>query len=362
MRIAWLMPNLHITGGARAAVELSNQMIERGHRVSILLPRGRLRLNLDCKAEVIECGPAVNNPLLAVIVALISMPGRIDPNIDLMIASMPPNVIMAHNVCTRRNIPMINYLMNDDVRFFDDKTYLKSRSLLTLYRYAARQSLRYKHIIANSHWTAVQCVGNGGLKPSYIVNPGFSPGVFYPDKVKNGANNPIRLVTVGRVTHWKGFPDLVEALNILSESRSDFILRIISQDEINISSCRFPAELVKPSNDFELAEHYRWGDIFIHSSWFEGFGLPPLEAQACGVALVSTDSGGVREYLKDRINSIIVSPREPHSLSAAIAELIDNPELRNNLVRNGLESCREFTWDNVSNKFEKSLLTILEAV
>ncbi|HHE46704.1 MAG TPA: glycosyltransferase, partial [Bacteroidetes bacterium] len=94
---------------------------------------------------------------------------------------------------------------------------------------------------------------------------------------------------------------------------------------------------------------------FIHSSWFEGFGMPPLEAQACGLAVISTDSGGVREFLTDQVNALIVPPREPRTMAAAVERIIGDETLRRRLISGGLESCVNFTWDRVADRFEDAL-------
>ena len=357
MILAWLMPNLHVTGGARVAVELANGMVERGHRVYILIPAGRNRLQIECKAEVIECGIRIGSPLWAVPFALATMPSRL-PQVDLLLASMPPYALLARSIGRNTGVPTINYVMNDDVHFFDDRTHLKTKWLLALYRTIARRSIRRGPIMVNSHWTGVRCVAEKGARPEVIVPHGYDPKRFNCNSLNKKYSGPIRLVTIGRKECWKGLPELVTALNMIDVGANPFILRIISQDQWDLGSTRFPLEWVKPSGDQDLVDLYRWGDIFIHSSWFEGFGIPPLEAQACGLAVVATDSGGIREFLRDSENAVIVSPREPRSLARAVLSLIQDGELRGRLIARGLETCCEFTWQRAVDKFEAYLTSL----
>lgn len=357
MRIAWLMPNLHITGGARTAIELGSEMVRRGHRFDILIPRGRCQFeNLD-GVNVIECGLHTKSPLLAVGFGMAAMVVKI-PTVDVIVASMPPYALLASEIALWQGVKRINYVLNDDVHFFDDRSFIRSGVLLALYRSVARFSIRRASIFTNSHWTAVQCVTEGGLKPAAYVPHGYDPKVFTPKDSEN-TTGIVHLVTVGRHVKWKGLSDLIAALNQVDQQRCPFILRIISQDILDLSAARFPHEVVKPKNDTELAEHYRWGDVYIHSSWFEGFGMPPLEAQACGLAVISTFCGGVNEFLKDGHNALLVPHREPRSMAKAVENLISDHELRRKFVRIGLETSSEFTWKRVADKFEAGLVSVV---
>jgi len=169
------------------------------------------------------------------------------------------------------------------------------------------------------------------------------------------------LVAVGRKPLWKGMPELIEALNQINQEQYSFVLKVLTQDDLDFSRATFEYEIVKPANDTELAEHYRWGDIFVHSSWFEGFGLPPLEAQACGLAVVATNSGGVCEFLKHKENALIVPPREPRTMAKAVVKLIEDQKLRDRLIKRGLETCQDFTWDRLTDKFESVLLSLVRS-
>ncbi len=359
MKIAWMLPNLHLTGGARVAVELSDRMVERGHRFHIMIPSGRRKLPWLCRAEVIECGPPVKSPLFAVPVGLTAMATRL-PRVDLIVASMPPYALLARKVGRWRRIPTVNYVLNDDVHFFDDRSFIRNVWMLSLYRSMARRSIRRTPLIVNSHWTAVRCVAEGGSRPMAIVPHGFNPDIFYPRETPLEPEDTARLVTIGRHVRWKGLAELIEALNLVHRQHYPFRLRVISQDELDLSPAQFPVELVKPVDDLELAEFYRSSELFIHSSWFEGFGMPPLEAQACGLAVVATDSGGVREFLRDGDNAVMVPPREPRTLARAIQRLIEDADQRGRLAARGLQTCTEFSWELATDRFEAALKMAIE--
>lgn len=358
MKIAYLLPNLHITGGARSAIELGGRMVERGHEFNILIPSGRKKLNVGSGINVIECGWKVSSPLLAVPLGLLGMQQKMPPA-DIVIGSMPTHSLMAIFIGNRKGIPALNYVLGNDIHFFDDHNFLKSSFLVYLYKLIAKFAIKSKYLITNSHQTAVWLVTEGGSRPRAIVSSGYNPDYFFPKSDRGQIRQVKRLITIGKKQPAKGLPDLFDALNLVDQKKHQFKLIVVSQDKLDMTSANFDFEIIKPVSDRELSDVYRSGDIYVNSSWSEGFGLPSLEAQACGLAVISTNCGGVREFLKDGENSLIVPPREPLSLCRAIEQLIRDDKQRSRLIESGLKSCSEFTWESVSEKFEIALEEII---
>jgi glycosyltransferase involved in cell wall biosynthesis len=108
-------------------------------------------------------------------------------------------------------------------------------------------------------------------------------------------------------------------------------------------------------DDETLAKLYSSSDVFIFTSYKESFGLPPLEAMASGTAVVTTDCGGVRDYAVDGYNSLVVSPGNPEAVANAAIEILGNDNLRDRLIRGGVETARQWTWDRVVDKFEEAI-------
>ena len=315
-------------------------------------------MNIENGIDVIECGLAVRNPLLAVPFGLLGMLRKM-PSADIVIGSMPTHALIAAFIGKRQGVPAINYVLGNDVHFFDDKSHIKSAILLYIYKLIARVAIKGHYLITNSHQTAVWCVSEGGSRPQAIINSGFNPEYFYPSATKDPCRSVKTLVTIGRNQPSKGLADLISALNMVDQKKNQFKLIVVSQDNPDMKLANFEFEIVKPASDSELAVIYRSGDIYINSSWSEGFGLPPLEAQACGLAVISTNCGGVREYLKDGENSLIVPPREPQSMCRAVERIIQDDALKSRLIESGLNTCREFSWDRISSEFEAALERII---
>ncbi|MDP8236450.1 MAG: glycosyltransferase family 1 protein [Candidatus Erginobacter occultus] len=98
----------------------------------------------------------------------------------------------------------------------------------------------------------------------------------------------------------------------------------------------------------ELVALYNRARILVLPSLYEGFGLPPLEAMACGTPVIVSDRGSLPEVVGEA--GIIIDPENPEALAAAIGRLWDSEELRRNLRDRGLARAREFSWEKTARE------------
>jgi alpha-1,3-rhamnosyl/mannosyltransferase len=92
----------------------------------------------------------------------------------------------------------------------------------------------------------------------------------------------------------------------------------------------------------DLPALYSGAELFLQLSWHEGFGLPPLEAMACGTAAVVSDRGALPEIAGP--GALVVDPAEEESAAQAIAGLLGNEAARRELAARGQARAAEFTW------------------
>lgn len=107
--------------------------------------------------------------------------------------------------------------------------------------------------------------------------------------------------------------------------------------------------------DHELRQLYNQTLIFAVPSHFEGWGLPGAEAMSCGVALASTDNGGVRAYATHMRNALLSPPAVPDALAENILLLLSNSDLRATLARQGILDIRRFTWQKAVDALERMI-------
>ncbi len=111
--------------------------------------------------------------------------------------------------------------------------------------------------------------------------------------------------------------------------------------------------LGKVSGD-ELVALYNLADAFVFPSLYEGFGIPPLEAFACGCPVISSAATSLQEVVGDA--ALIFNPNDSDMLAAHMRAIIANQSLRERLVRAGLERVSSFSYQRAAQE----LLTLLE--
>ena len=91
-----------------------------------------------------------------------------------------------------------------------------------------------------------------------------------------------------------------------------------------------------------LAMLYRQAELLLFPSFYEGFGLPVLEAFACGTIVVASDRGSIAEVAKGA--AVLIDPTDPSAIAAAATSLLRDPSRREMMRRRGLEIAREYSW------------------
>jgi glycosyltransferase involved in cell wall biosynthesis len=98
----------------------------------------------------------------------------------------------------------------------------------------------------------------------------------------------------------------------------------------------------------EKHAYYQNADIFIYPSIYEGFGLPPLEAMGYGIPVICSNGGSLNEIYKN--HALIFDHKNKEELKNHIKTLLKNPELREKLIKKGLEYSKELTWEATAKK------------
>jgi glycosyltransferase-like protein len=97
-----------------------------------------------------------------------------------------------------------------------------------------------------------------------------------------------------------------------------------------------------------VADLYNAADVFVFPSVREGWGLVVLEALASGVPVIASGIEPMTEYLRDRENSLLVTPTDFESAASLIIELAEDGELRRRLALGGRETAEEYSWENAA--------------
>jgi glycosyltransferase involved in cell wall biosynthesis len=170
------------------------------------------------------------------------------------------------------------------------------------------------------------------------------------------SRNPMRLAMLfSHSLPWKGSFEGLSALIGLKAKYPKLEAELFGIDE---RPRELPSWIVyheTPAQE-ELRRIYNRASIFLAPSLSEGWGLPPCEAMMCGAAVVATDIGGHREFCADGETALLVPAKSPGAIAEAAGKLIDDPELRLRVARNGHRNIQKFTWEAACDALERVLL------
>lgn len=177
-----------------------------------------------------------------------------------------------------------------------------------------------------------------GRKPSHVVPLGIDLDRFanaHPALRKDG---PI-VGNVARLAPQKDHATLLEAARILGDVRFVIVGDGELRRELERRADGLPVELTGARDDVpELLASF---DVFAFPSLFEGLCLAVIEAQAASVPVVATPVGGIRETVVDGATGLLVPPRDPAALAAAIRRLLDDRDLAQRLADEARRRVRE---------------------
>jgi glycosyltransferase involved in cell wall biosynthesis len=114
------------------------------------------------------------------------------------------------------------------------------------------------------------------------------------------------------------------------------------------SSCRTEILRVGYVGDGDLPALYSGAAVFVYPSFFEGFGLPPLEAMACGVPVVSSGVSSLPEVVGDA--ALTIDPSSVDEIAAAMLRVLTDPDLRAALIDKGRQRADRFSWSTAAER------------
>ncbi len=101
-------------------------------------------------------------------------------------------------------------------------------------------------------------------------------------------------------------------------------------------------------DDADLPALYSAATVFVYPSLYEGFGLPPLEAMACGTPVISSNAASLPEVVSDA--ALTIDPTDIDALAQALVEVLSSPERQEDLRQRGLRRVAQFSWDRCATE------------
>jgi glycosyltransferase involved in cell wall biosynthesis len=221
---------------------------------------------------------------------------------------------------------------------------------------------RANHIIAVSQHTKMDLVEYMGIPENKItvIYNGIDHTIYKP------CNGNLRLIDrpyilyVGSERSRKNLGNLIKALAVLKKDFSDLNLLKVgpigrrdayhenTQSILSNLGITRDVTFVDYVSEDDLASYYRSAELLVYPSLYEGFGLPPLEAMACGCPVVTSDTSSLPEVVGDA--GILVDPHDIDSLTNAIKRVLVDDNLKRDMVTKGLERAQTFSWEKTAQE------------
>ncbi len=211
---------------------------------------------------------------------------------------------------------------------------------------------------------AVHCVSEAikreaiqyGLDPAkaWVIRPAVDPDFFFPAE-KQTEKRVFRVVTTGSLIWHKGYEYALVAVRQLVDAGIPAQFDIIGDGPerqrvlytIHDLGLENQVRLLGRLPPEQVRDHLQQADVFLLSSLSEGISNAVLEAMACGLPVVTTDCGGMREAVTDGVEGFVVPVRDSEAMAIALMRLWEDKELRQRIGNNARKRVlKEFTLKN----------------
>lgn len=224
-----------------------------------------------------------------------------------------------------------------------------ARRILTISEFSKQELMKYTHISPDK--LRVVYLGHEHVTK---LEPDYS--IF--EKLEN-RSKPF-ILAVSSMSPNKNFRSIVKATERINDRKFDVVVaggtnsRIFREQDIRIPETMKYLGYV---SDGQLRALYENAMGFIYPSTYEGFGLPPLEAMACGCPVIVSDIPPLKEVCGEA--ALYCNPDEPADIAQKMVQLSEDTVLRNDLVSKGNERVKKYTWRNAALGFlsQLSILT-----
>jgi glycosyltransferase involved in cell wall biosynthesis len=160
---------------------------------------------------------------------------------------------------------------------------------------------------------------------------------------------------VGARGGYKNFDQLLIAFSKMINKFPDLLLCVVgspfTQEEYNrITELNLSQNIEHYGavTDGQLAKLYNSSIAFVYPSLYEGFGIPPLEAMACGTVVIGSNVSSIPEVVEDA--GLLFNPKSTDELVDQLLFVLENPNQRDFLIKKGKQQVQKFSWEKTTEQ------------
>jgi glycosyltransferase involved in cell wall biosynthesis len=219
-------------------------------------------------------------------------------------------------------------------------------------------ALRARKILTVSDYSKKQIFDQLGVSPRKIhVTPEGVDRILFKPKHRMVPGREWKILIHGAADERKNVYRIFQAAWRWMKRGHKFQLFIQGMDEAELKCTDYleQAQILGISpyitwmgnvNREELAQSYAQVDLFLYPSLLEGFGLPLLEAFACGTPVVTSNTTALPEVAGNA--AFLVDPQSPEAIAQAVEKVMTKPALRRQMIARGFKRSQQFTWEKTA--------------
>jgi glycosyltransferase involved in cell wall biosynthesis len=328
--ITIVLPFINLTGGVRMLLMYANALHDAGHIVTVAYPSWPYRFHFTRRQQWTEfrkhasAGPRV--PWFALRARLLRVPfvsTPFLPRADVIVATAWPTAHSVARLGASRG-RKVHVVMHHEAGT-GPEAWIRRIYSLPFYRVAISQQVRR------------ELKDRFGCDVEEVVPCGVDPSLFYSD----GAPEAASVLFLYHPDPRKGAQDGLAAISRLRDRIPGVRVRVCG----TVQPPKLPdwASFRFHPPDADLRRMYSESNVLLYPSRYEGFGLPPLEAMACGCPSVTTAVGAIPEFATDRRDALIVRPGDIDAMVARLEEVLSDAALRRRLSEEGKRTADRYS-------------------
>lgn len=341
-------------GGVRVLTEIANGLAARGIAVTLVTgPCEQFPFPLNSSVRRVSFRPGCRNVHLRQAMCVAWVLRRLWNTSGVLISNYYVTAYLCWFVATARSRSHIYFVQGDERDFF------RMHRGVSRFLKKALASLSYWLPVCRRVTISNFLYRKIGRRDTLIINDGVDLGVFNPGCRSDGVAAASRIATIVYQEERKGFHDVLRAFEVLRKDGIEFEIQFFGPQEEFTSPAGYATAYHRIESDEDLVRCFRRSSIFVSASYTEGFGLPGLEAMACGCVLVTSASGGVSEYAAHGENALVFEPGDVMGLVDCLRQLLADPVMANRLRQNGVARAQQLSIGEMQDKFAHLLAEVL---
>ncbi len=361
MKIAILTNSLDPHSGSRAPIELAKALASKTkNKVTLYVKNKYSQKNLDQFPKRVKITLIQKNSFIKTFFTLLKDFNT--QNYDIMCSNAALSVFLPAAISNKtlvttyhgtqwnvwenkffnnKNLRLPIYIMDSFTNIFiwikTSPIFLFSKKVITISKYTSREAKKY-------YLRSSQSVYWGAIPTNLKVNP------------KNTKGNPITIISVSRITPYKGFHKLINVFKEIDPQGKSRLLIVGSQPQKNYLnylrkiSPKNVQIIIDPSDKI-LAKLYGQSNIYATCDKYLFFGMPILEAASFNLPSIALNNAAAKEVIKNKQTGFVANNLD--EFKKYLELLLKNPKLRNSMGIRASIFAKEFTWQKTAQEYEK---------